>query len=62
MFGHVCLGGTREVDDFADVPRGIADGLQDAQTGGFSQHLKDGGDALELFGGEGGVICWLTHE
>ena len=56
MFGNVGLGGAREVDDFADVPRGVADGLKDAQAGGFSQNLEDGGDALELLGGKSGVI------
>ena len=56
MFGHVSLGGAREVDDFANVPRRVADGLKDAQAGGFTESFKYGGDALELFWGKGGVI------
>jgi hypothetical protein len=30
--------------------------LKDAQAGGFTENFEDGGDALELFWGKGGVI------
>jgi len=62
VFGHVSLGGAREVDDFAHVSWRVADGLKDAQPGGFTENFEDGGDALELLGGKDGVIRWLTHE
>jgi hypothetical protein len=54
VFGDVGLSGAGEFNDFAHVPRGIADGLEDAQACGFAEGLKNRGNPHELVWGEGG--------
>ena len=62
VFGDVGLRGSGEFHDFAHVPRGIADGLEDAQACGFAEDLKNGGDPDELLWGKVGLFSGLTHE
>ncbi len=62
MFGDVGLRGAGEFHDFADVPWGIADGLENAQACGFAEDLKHGGDLEELLRGEGRRLSGLTHK
>jgi hypothetical protein len=62
VFGDVGLRGSGEFHDFAHVPWGVADGLEDAQARGFAEDLENGGDPDELLWGKVGLFSGLTHE
>lgn len=59
MFGNVGLSGLGEVHDVGDGARAVTNGLKDAEPGGLTERLEDGGDPFELDRGERNL--GLTH-
>jgi len=59
MLGNVGLSGLGEVHDVGDGARAVTNGLKDAEPGGLTERLEDGGDPFELDRGERNL--GLTH-
>lgn len=61
VFGDIGLRRPCAGDDLPDMTGAVANGLKDAQTHGFAEHFKEGGDGFELLRGEGRGGSGLTH-